>query len=200
MVTFEAHDRVPLLNARRFRQLIVFLGMTIAALVVGGEGFTAEAPLIKPESAPWDSGNGFDFPTKLKKSRQSVSGIACPEPNANEPRLCLVVFDEGVEARYVTVKSNSYAVHGERVVLRASGGSSMLKRPQPTGITSTSRARILQSAAPARKTRKAGMSFGSRSTQQQVVQPVILPAIRTAPWFDIRTPTIFGRSWRNYPG
>src|SRR5262245_19102683 len=68
----------------------------------------------------------------------------------------------------------------------------MLKRPQPTGITFMSRARILQNVAPARKTLKAGMSFGSRSTQQQVVHLVILPTIRTAPWFDIRTPTIFG--------
>jgi hypothetical protein len=56
------------------------------------------------------------FEKKPKKTRQSLSGIACPD-NASGKRLCLVVFDEGVEARYVLVRDNSYAVDGERVVL-----------------------------------------------------------------------------------
>lgn len=50
-----------------------------------------------------------------------MSGIACP-PNASAQRLCLVVFDEGVEARYAVVEDGSYVVDGERVVLRTSAG------------------------------------------------------------------------------
>jgi hypothetical protein len=73
--------------------------------------------LLKPESdRPWDAGSGFSFKEKDKKTRQSLSGIACVEQVAGE-RTCLVVFDEGVEARHVVIKSNGYQVDNEAVVL-----------------------------------------------------------------------------------
>jgi Protein of unknown function (DUF3616) len=99
-----------------------FAGAVVAACIVGAGGASgADAPLVKPKSGPWDAGDGFSFEKKSKKTRQAVSGIACP-PNNSGHRLCLVVFDEGVEARYAIVKKNSFVVDGERVVLRKSGG------------------------------------------------------------------------------
>jgi hypothetical protein len=85
----------------------------------------AEPPLLKPESGPWDAGSGFVFgkakPDKEVEARQSLSGIACPS-NTSGQRLCLVVFDEGAEARYAIINDSSYAVDNERVVLRLSDG------------------------------------------------------------------------------
>lgn len=77
--------------------------------------------LLKPDSnRPWDAGSGFSFKEKNKeeetKTRQSLSGIACVEEVAGE-RTCLVVFDEGLEARHVVIKSNGYQVDNEPVVL-----------------------------------------------------------------------------------
>jgi hypothetical protein len=122
MFAFEARARGRLQELCRARRLGAFVGLVAAVLVVGNEGVAAEPKSVKPESGPWDAGGGFDFATKPKKTRQSVSGIACPAPNSREPRLCLIVFDEGVEARYASVTNNSFAVDGERVVLRASPG------------------------------------------------------------------------------
>ncbi len=39
---------------------------------------------------------------KEMKTRQALSGIACPE-NSSGQRLCLAVFDEGGEARYLVI-------------------------------------------------------------------------------------------------
>jgi Protein of unknown function (DUF3616) len=73
--------------------------------------------LLKPDSnRPWDAGSGFSFKEKNKKTRQSLSGIACDKEVAGE-RTCLVVFDEGLEARHVVIKSNGYEVDNEPIVL-----------------------------------------------------------------------------------
>jgi hypothetical protein len=98
------------------------MGVAVAALLVGAEGFAAEPPSVKPESGPWSSEKAFAFATDAKEFRQSVSGIACPESPSSEPRLCLIVFDEGAEARYARISNNSYSADAERVVLRASEG------------------------------------------------------------------------------
>jgi len=109
----------------RHRQVGSFGIRTMASAVVassllGSGGFVAAEPsLLKPERGPWDGGSGFSLLDK--KTRRSVSGIACP-PNASGQRLCLVVFDEGVEARYVVIHDNSYSMDDEAVVLRKSDG------------------------------------------------------------------------------
>ena len=69
------------------------------------------APHVKPDSGPWDSGAGFQFDQgkkKAQKTRQSVSGLAC-HLNAAKQRVCLVVFDEGIQARYATLLNGSLA-------------------------------------------------------------------------------------------
>ena len=77
-------------------------------------------PSVQPDSGPWDSGTGFHFDLKkkkLKKARQSVSGIAC-NLNAAQQRVCLLAFDEGAEARYATLDRQALRIDAEPVVLR----------------------------------------------------------------------------------
>jgi hypothetical protein len=99
---------------------VSFGGIAVAALIAISAD-AAEPPLLKPESGPWDAGSGFTFEKKATKTRQALSGIACPG-NVSGQRVCLVVFDEGVEARFAVIQDDSYAPDGERVVLLASDG------------------------------------------------------------------------------
>ena len=78
-------------------------------------------PMLKPSGGPWDAGAGFKFADKEKKTRRSVSGIACYLDAAKQP-LCLVAFDEGVEARYMAPRDGTLVVHKQRVMLRTSSG------------------------------------------------------------------------------
>jgi hypothetical protein len=54
----------------------------------------SQAPMIAPRAGPLPAGNGFDLRPKI---RRSVSGLACPDQGRGR---CLIVFDEGVEARF----------------------------------------------------------------------------------------------------
>ena len=77
-------------------------------------------PSVKSDSGPWASGAGFDFDLgkkKLKKTRQSVSGMAC-NVDAAQQRICLLAFDEGAEARYAHVSQQALRIDAEPVVLR----------------------------------------------------------------------------------
>jgi hypothetical protein len=81
---------------------------------------SAEPPSVKPIGGPWDAGK-FSFASHEAKTRKSLSGIACLPPKGAES-TCLVVFDEGEEARFVTVGSDSYKIDNDAVVLGHSGG------------------------------------------------------------------------------
>ena len=88
----------------------------------------AAVPMVKPTSGPWDAGAGFAFDLGKKKAlkvRQSVSGIAC-NLNARQQRVCLLAFDEGVEARYATLSDQRLVTDPEAVVLRTAGAGSEL--------------------------------------------------------------------------
>jgi Protein of unknown function (DUF3616) len=63
-----------------------------------------------------DAGSGFSFPSI--RTRRALSGIACPERQSRE-RLCLAVFDEGAEARHLTINDEAYVPDNEAVVLRS---------------------------------------------------------------------------------
>ncbi|MGH8848398.1 MAG: DUF3616 domain-containing protein [Polaromonas sp.] len=111
----------PLPPSPRFFQL---------ALLAVGLAFSAGAcaqlppPSIRPDSGPWDSGAGFHFDlakNKLQKTRQSVSGLAC-NLDAKQQRICLMVFDEGAQARYAYVGDKVLTLDAEPVVLRATDG------------------------------------------------------------------------------
>lgn len=83
-----------------------------------------KVPIVQPTGGPWDSGDGFIFDLGKKKeprTRQSLSGIAC-NINAAQERICLMVFDEGVEARYAILRDNALAADPERITLRANEG------------------------------------------------------------------------------
>ncbi|KQP18326.1 DUF3616 domain-containing protein [Pseudorhodoferax sp. Leaf267] len=80
--------------------------LRLAVLALGLHAWQAQAqtppPAIAPAGKPWSTGAGFEFADQQKKTRQSVSGIACA-PNAAGVRMCLVVFDEGTQARFAEV-------------------------------------------------------------------------------------------------
>lgn len=104
-------------SSSRFFQLSLFaLGLVFSA----GALAQLAPPAIKPDSGPWDSGAGFHFDLgekKLQKTRQSVSGMAC-NLNAERQRICLLAFDEGVEARYARLGDKVLSVEAEPLVLR----------------------------------------------------------------------------------
>ncbi|WP_192642028.1 DUF3616 domain-containing protein [Bosea sp. OAE506] len=95
----------------------VLIGLCVA-LAPAPSTQAAEPPAIRPSAGPLEVGEGFAFASKPKKTRQSLSGIACPSLPAGAPRLCLAVFDEGGEARYLTLDGGALRTQGERIVLR----------------------------------------------------------------------------------
>ncbi|EXI85936.1 MAG: hypothetical protein AW11_03268 [Candidatus Accumulibacter regalis] len=104
------------------------LALVSASLLWAPGSTYAQTPLtipsVQPTSGPWDSGDGFSFKLGKKKDakiRRSVSGIACSR-SAVQQRICLLVFDEGVEARYATLRDGTLVVGPERVALRADEG------------------------------------------------------------------------------
>lgn len=102
------------------------LAASIALALVLGSAAAAQTspPVVKPTSRLWDSGAGFDFDLnkkKTKKTRQSLSGMACHR-DATQQHICLMVFDEGAQARYAYVRANALAVDPEPVVFRAIDG------------------------------------------------------------------------------
>ncbi len=58
---------------------------------------------------------GFSFPSI--KTRRALSGVACPASKSHE-RLCLAAFDEGAEARHLTINDDAYVPDNEQVALR----------------------------------------------------------------------------------
>ncbi|WP_084181758.1 DUF3616 domain-containing protein [Polaromonas glacialis] len=75
-----------------------------------------DAPVLKPDSGPWSTGEGFNID---EKTRRSVSGIACV-PSLGD-RVCLVVFDEGIEARHAVLKKDMLLPQSEHLMLLGSG-------------------------------------------------------------------------------
>jgi Protein of unknown function (DUF3616) len=99
-----------------------FLLMAVATFILGAwPARSAEPPVLKPDSPPWSAGDGFDFANKRKKTRQSVSGIACPA-GTTDSRVCLFAFDEGVEARFAALGGNALRPLPGGVALLVGGG------------------------------------------------------------------------------
>jgi hypothetical protein len=49
--------------------------------------------------------------------RRALSGVACP-PSRSQEHLCLAVFDNGAEARHLTIDGDAYLPDNEQVTLR----------------------------------------------------------------------------------
>lgn len=100
----------------------IHLALLAAGLVLSaGTSAQLPPPRLQPDSGPWSSGAGFHFgldKKQSKKVRQSVSGMAC-NLDARQQRVCLVVFDEGTQARYASVNDKALTPDAEPVVLRA---------------------------------------------------------------------------------
>jgi len=93
--------------------LTLLLGLPLLA----GPADAADPPALAPLGGMLSSGKGFAFANKPNKTRRSLSGIACPAlPKA--PGFCLAVFDEGGEARYLTLGGEDLRPDAARVVLR----------------------------------------------------------------------------------
>ena len=81
-------------------------------------------PSIRPDGGVWEVGEGFEFAlkkSKARKTRRSVSGMACHLNAANE-RVCLMAFDEGTQARYATIRPKQLAPDPQPVVLASGAG------------------------------------------------------------------------------
>jgi hypothetical protein len=100
-----------------------FLGALLLAFLLEVPAHAApdDAPLIAPDSGPWEAQGSFDFSTDAKKTRRSLSGVACPASTSGQ-RQCLAAFDEGREARHLTIKDKLVVLDREPVVLRAAAG------------------------------------------------------------------------------
>ena len=80
--------------------LVCLVGAVVAFSGLPAHAQTAApVPHVAPSGKVWSAGDGFQFADKEKKTRRSVSGIACAR-NAAQVPVCLVVFDEGMEARF----------------------------------------------------------------------------------------------------
>lgn len=111
-------------NASRQAFMTVAMGMALALGAAQPAWAQATQPVVKPSAGPGDSGAGFQFDLKKKKAqktRQSLSGMACTL-DAKQQRLCLMVFDEGAQARYAYVRGDSLAVDPEAVLFRGIDG------------------------------------------------------------------------------
>lgn len=96
------------------QHLVPALLAAVTSCFIAGPAAAIER--LSPVSGPWDAGK-FTFEKKQKKTRQAVSGIACPGKPGDQT-ACLVVFDEGTVAHYVTLSRNGYEIDNTDVVLR----------------------------------------------------------------------------------
>lgn len=96
------------------------LALTLASLAATAQT-SAPAPLVAPTGKVWKSEPGFDFAKKKNKTRQSLSGMAC-SLNAQQQRICLMVFDEGAEARFASIGDKTITPEAQAVVLRNTDG------------------------------------------------------------------------------
>src|SRR5262249_35965845 len=100
-------------NMQKTRACLLASGMICASLA--GRADNAP-PKIAPEGPTWSAGAGFQFDAKADKKRESVSGITCPSVSAS-PRVCVVAFDEGGEARFVIIEHDRLIPQPEPIVL-----------------------------------------------------------------------------------
>ncbi|WP_295954999.1 DUF3616 domain-containing protein [Rhodoferax sp.] len=92
--------------------------------VASAQAQTQTAPSIQPHGGVWPVQAGFDFDLGKKKelkTRQSVSGIACSLDTKNQ-RVCLLAFDEGVEARWATLHDAALVAEPAPLLLRDNTG------------------------------------------------------------------------------
>ena len=102
------------------------LSRTAAGLLLAAASMQAQSapPSIQPHGDPWAVQAGFNFSLAKKKAlktRQSVSGMAC-SLNASQQRVCLLAFDEGVEARWATLKDQALLAEPTPLHLRDDTG------------------------------------------------------------------------------
>jgi hypothetical protein len=111
------------------RKLLLASLLTVAALDA-----RADPPKVAPEGPVWSAGAGFQFDGKADKKRESLSGIACP-PVSSVPRLCVAAFDEGIEARYVTIDGDHLVPQPDKIVLLSLPARNSMPRGRRATVT-----------------------------------------------------------------
>ncbi|MCX7277759.1 MAG: DUF3616 domain-containing protein [Burkholderiales bacterium] len=109
---------------RKSPLLLACTAMAVALSSAVAQTAPQITPRIAPSSPVWSSDPifAFDLPKKKAvKTRQSLSGIAC-SLNAAQERVCLMAFDEGEQASFAKLGSNSLQPLPEPVVLRSGDG------------------------------------------------------------------------------
>ncbi|QDL52960.1 DUF3616 domain-containing protein [Rhodoferax aquaticus] len=110
--------RVSLTRAAHVAVCLLALGSGMGAMA------QAPAPRVAPAGGIWSAGAGFEFALKDKKAlktRRSVSGLAC-NLNAKGERVCLMAFDEGVQARYAVARDGQLLPDPQPVELARGDG------------------------------------------------------------------------------
>ncbi|MDR4306346.1 DUF3616 domain-containing protein [Chelatococcus sambhunathii] len=109
---------------RRPRRPGVRLAFALLAAAGAAPALAADKPwpLLKPSDGPLALSGSFGFDSKnpdpkerekdIADLRRAASGVACGAPDR-----CLIAFDEGAEARLVTLTKDAYAPVGAPVVL-----------------------------------------------------------------------------------
>ena len=79
----------------------------------------ADPPAVSPESVTWTVAGAFSFEKKPAKTRESLSGIACPPPSKS-PRHCIAAFD-GHRGPLRDGRQGHLRAWSDRIVLLAGG-------------------------------------------------------------------------------
>ncbi|MFZ4288712.1 DUF3616 domain-containing protein [Variovorax sp. HJSM1_2] len=87
--------------ARMWNTLSPLLALLLWMLLPA-HAWAQQPPLVGPATQLWDAAEGFEFAgsdKKVRKIRQSVSGVACAPSGAGQP-VCLFALDEGSAASF----------------------------------------------------------------------------------------------------
>ncbi|GGC58943.1 DUF3616 domain-containing protein [Chelatococcus reniformis] len=110
------------MHARWIRRVGI-AAIALAMPLLAWCGVAAGADGLRPIAGPLDAEGSFAFEGSRKdvrESRRALSGIACPSARPG-PLGCIVVFDEGIEARAVTLGERSYTAELTPIVLLSGG-------------------------------------------------------------------------------
>ena len=127
-ITYPKPSRAALLTLLTHLMQLARLPLLALAMGHGIFAVAQPAPSVKPTGQMWSTGAGFDFDLgkkKTLKTRQSLSGMAC-HLDANQRRICLMAFDEGVQARYAYIGNEELTMDPEPLLLRTAPADSEL--------------------------------------------------------------------------
>ena len=91
--------------------------------------WAGDGPVVKAKIGPLPLANSYDLPPK---TRRSVSGVACSDRSAELG--CLIVFDEGTQARFAHLAAGAYSALAPHVELQSGVGELDLEAAATDGV------------------------------------------------------------------